>query len=169
MLETPTLLFVDCTNTWASPIAAAAFRLFAQRLGLTIQVSSVGLSREYAGEPVSADTATFARQHGLDLDAHRARQLRLHDLRNFTYIIALDQESLTTLRAMRPDGLSLIDDHADFHIANFVCDPLTGEPDDVSIAWDLISSAVRNLAVELATSIYAPPIVAGRDRVAPLI
>jgi protein-tyrosine phosphatase len=148
------ILFVDRTNTWGSPLASALFSHHAARLGLDIASSSVGLSRESTGEPAALEAIDLARDYGLDLGDHLARQLRLQDLRRYSHIVAIDRETLGVLKAMVPAGaeLSLLFDHTDDEFAACACDLATGGMVDAQAARAAIDSGVRGLVADLAAA-----------------
>jgi protein-tyrosine phosphatase len=165
------VLFVDRTNTVGSPLANAAFQLHARHLGLSIWSESVGTSRLCFGDPADPAVIALAAYQGLDLGDHLARQLRLQDVRRFSHIVALDSESLSIVRAMRPnsDNLSLLDDHAIIPSSDLISDLLAGEPGDLSNAFAAIDSCVRGLAAVLASEVRNPGVSFASGRIAALV
>lgn len=159
MTGSQTVLFVDRTNTCASPFALASFRHHASRCGLEMEATSVGVSRECAGEPAEARATALARLYGCDLSDHCARHIRIQDIRRFSHIFALDRESLGVVRAMRPDtiGIRLIDGLADGPTGETISDLLAGSPDDIAVAFQAIDTAMRDLATEFAVREFPPP------------
>ena len=73
------VLFVCLGNICRSPLAEAAFRMEAERLGLTVEVDSAGTGGWHAGEPPDRRAQAVARRNGVDIGGYRARQVREED------------------------------------------------------------------------------------------
>src|SRR5271166_1833765 len=111
------VLFVCLGNICRSPLAEAAFRQEAQRIGLEVQADSAGLGYWHVGEAPDKRAQAVARRHGVDISGYRARQVRQEDFGRFSHIIACDLDNLSRLNGMRPcnarASLSLLLDHAE--------------------------------------------------------
>ena len=68
------LLFVCSGNTCRSPLAEAVAKHQVKELGWSVDVRSAGVSA-LAGTPASSGSLDVAARHGLDLSAHRSRDL----------------------------------------------------------------------------------------------
>lgn len=146
----PAVLFVCLGNICRSPLAEAAFRREAKKLGLDVEVDSAGTGNWHIGEPPDSRAQAVARKYGVDISAYRARQVKPEDFRRFTHIIALDRENLRTLEKMRPKDasaeLSLLLDHVPGRHGQPVADPYFGEDDGFSITWADVTTGAEALA-----------------------
>ena len=149
----PAVLFVCLGNICRSPLAEAAFRAEADRLGLVAEVDSAGTGGWHAGEPPDRRAIETARRHGVDISGYRARQVWPADFTRFTHIVALDAENLAGLRAMRPRGataeISLLLDHVHGRHGHPVADPYYGDLAGFEITWTDVQQGAAALAADL--------------------
>jgi protein-tyrosine phosphatase len=136
---TTAVLFVCLGNICRSPLAEAAFRKEAARIGLDVEVDSAGTGDWHAGQPPDRRAQAVAVRNGIDISTLRARQLTPGDFLRFDYIVALDRENLATVRLMQPAtgraSLSLLLDHVEGRGGESVGDPYYGEDSDFDVAW----------------------------------
>ena len=148
------VLFVCLGNICRSPLAEAAFRQEAERLGLEAKIDSAGTGDWHVGRPPDPRAAAVAAKNGIDLSALRARQVSLSDLYGFDHIVSLDSQNLADLRAMQPaDGtaeLSLLLDHVDGRQGEAVADPYYGEAEHFDRTWRDVVQGARGLARRIA-------------------
>lgn len=148
------VLFVCLGNICRSPLAEAALREEAARLGLDLTIDSAGTGNWHAGEPPDPRAIAVARRNGVDITGQRARQVRSDDFFDFDRIIALDHQNLADLRALAPDGaaarLGLLLDHVPGREGQSVADPWFGEDDGFDVTWDEVTAAARALAAKLS-------------------
>ena len=148
------LLFVCLGNICRSPLAEAAFRAEAARIGLEAEADSAGTGGWHRGEPPDRRAIAAARRGGIDISDLRARQVRPEDFERFDHVVALDDENLADLRAIRPEGsrasLSLLLDHVPGREGETVADPYYGEDSHFDITWRDVTEAARALADKLA-------------------
>jgi protein-tyrosine phosphatase len=146
------VLFVCLGNICRSPLAEAAFRLEAERLGLTVAVDSAGTGDWHQGHPPDPRARAVARRNGVDIEGYRARQVRADDFVRFTHIVAMDGENLANLERLKPAGaqaeLSLMLHHAG-RSGQSVEDPYYGGDDGFDVTWADVSAAARGLAQAL--------------------
>lgn len=144
------VLFVCLGNICRSPLAEAAFREAAARLGLDAEVDSAGTGDWHRGEPPDPRAIAAARRNGIDISPFRARQVDPGDFARFDHILALDADNLASLRALRPDGsrasLSLLLDHVPGREGQSVADPYYGGDADFDLTWRDVTEAARALA-----------------------
>ncbi len=143
------VLFVCLGNICRSPLAEAALRLEAARLGLALKIDSAGTGNWHAGEPPDRRAQAVARRHGTDISHLRARQISADDFRRFDHIVALDTENLANLRAMRPPDatatLSLLLDHVPGRAGQAVADPWYGDEAGFEVTWADVSAGAVGL------------------------
>ena len=148
------VLFVCLGNICRSPLAEAAFRAEAQRLGLEVEIDSAGTGGWHKGHPPDRRAIAVARRHGVDISGLRARKVQAEDFRRFTHILALDHDNLKTLRALRPvDGaaeLGLLLDFAEGLEGRAVGDPYYGNEAGFEVTWREVEAAAKGLALSLS-------------------
>ena len=148
------LLFVCLGNICRSPLAEAAFRAEAERLGLDVAVDSAGTGDWHVGEPPDRRAIAVAARNRVDISGLRARQVRPADFERFDHVVALDRENLANLRRMQPPGtrarLSLLLDHVEGREGEAVADPYYGEECDFDTAWQDVTEGARALARRIA-------------------
>lgn len=146
------VLFVCLGNICRSPLAEAAFRMEAERLGLAVEVDSAGTGDWHRGEPPDRRAQATARRNGVDIGGYRARQVRAEDFARYTHIVAMDADNLANLERLRPPGaqaeLSLMLAHAGRPGAP-VEDPYYGGDDGFDVTWADVSAGARGLAQAL--------------------
>ena len=147
------VLFVCLGNICRSPLAEAAFRMEAERLGLAVEVDSAGTGDWHRGEPPDHRAQAAARRNGVDIGGYRARQVKPEDFARFTHIVAMDPDNLANLERLRPPDaqaeLSLMLAHAG-RAGEPVEDPYFGGDDGFDVTWADVSVAARGLAERLA-------------------
>jgi len=152
--DRPAVLFVCLGNICRSPLAEAAFRVEAARLGLAVEVDSAGTGDWHAGEPPDPRARAVATRHGIDISGCRARQVRQEDFRRFSHIVAMDGKNLAALEKLRPAAggaaLSLLLDHVEGRAGRSVADPYFGGPSGFDTTWAQVSAAAAALARAIA-------------------
>jgi len=147
------VLFVCLGNICRSPLAEAALRAEAERLGLDVHVDSAGTGDWHLGLPPDRRAAAVAKRNGADISDLRARQVSPADFHLFDHIVALDAQNLADLRAMQPkDGkarLSLLLDHVEDRKGQPVADPYYGGDEHFDITWRDVTEGARGLAKAL--------------------
>jgi protein-tyrosine phosphatase len=144
------VLFVCLGNICRSPLAEAAFRAEAERLGLDAEADSAGTGGWHAGEPPDRRAIAAARRNGVDISQLKARKVTAGDFERFDDIVALDEENLADLEAIRPAGsrarLSLLLDHVPGRRGQTVADPYYGGDSHFDVTWRDVTEGVRGLA-----------------------
>ena len=148
------VLFVCLGNICRSPLAEAALRREAERLGLDVDVDSAGTGDWHVGQPPDVRAQAVALRNGADISMLRARQVGPEDFRRFDHLVALDSKNLANLEAMRPpDGtatLSLLLDHVPGRARQPVIDPYYGDDALFDETWRVVTDGARGLASMLA-------------------
>jgi protein-tyrosine phosphatase len=153
---TVSVLFVCLGNICRSPLAEAAFRAEAERLGLDVEIDSAGTGDWHIGYPPDRRAAAVAAKNGVDITHLRARQVWAGDFRQFDHIVALDAQNLADLERMRPAGakarLSLLLDHVEGREGQAVADPYYGDDSHFDAAWADVAEGARGLARKIAAA-----------------
>ena len=148
------ILFVCLGNICRSPLAEAAFRAEAERIGLAAEADSAGTGDWHAGEPPDRRARAVAARHGVAIDHLRARQVGPDDFRRFDHIVAMDRHNLASLRRLRPpDGraeLSLLLDHVPGREGQAVADPYYGGEAHFDLTWADVTAGAGALARKIA-------------------
>ena len=95
------VLFVCLGNICRSPLAEGVFLNLVHGRGLEphYRVDSAGTGAWHVGERPDVRSIAVARKNGVDLPS-RARQVDAPDFSDFDYVIAMDQQNLSDLRAL---------------------------------------------------------------------
>ena len=148
------VLFVCLGNICRSPLAEAAFREEAERIGLDVEIDSAGTGDWHVGRPPDPRAIAVARRNGVDITGLRARLVTAEDFRRFDNVIALDAENLAQLKRMQPPGskaqLSLLLDHVEGRQGEAVADPYYGRDTHFDLTWSDVCAGAHALARELA-------------------
>jgi protein-tyrosine phosphatase len=146
----PAVLFVCLGNICRSPLAEAALKAEAARIGLDVDVDSAGIGDWHTGEPPDPRAQAVAKRHGIDISFYRARKVTRQDFLRFSHIVALDHEVFAALKRMRPANataeLSLLLDHVEGREGEAVTDPYYGDETDFENVWTDVAEGARGLA-----------------------
>ena len=149
----PAVLFVCLGNICRSPLAEAAFRREAERLGLRVEVDSAGTSDWHIGKPPDPRAVALAAAKGAPIDHLKARQIAPEDYRRFTHIFALDETNLDDIRAQAPADataeIGLLLDCVPGREGQAVADPYFGDEAGFEVTWRDVSEAVEALGRRL--------------------
>jgi protein-tyrosine phosphatase len=150
------VLFVCLGNICRSPLAEAALRQQCARSGLTIIIDSAGTGDWHVGQPPDERAQATAARNGVDIGHLRARQVTAADFHDFDHIIALDNQNLRDLTALRPvrgeAKLSLLFDHVPGRAGEDVADPYYGEAAAFDRTWVEVSEAAAAIRQWLETA-----------------
>lgn len=151
------VLFVCMGNICRSPTAEGVFARKVREAGLAerIRIDSAGTHAYHIGNPPDERTQRAALRRGYDLSNLRARKVEVHDFMRFDYVLAMDDDNLAILRALRARldeanvvaHLGLMMDFAD-NAANYareVPDPYYGGEAGFERVLDMIESASEGL------------------------
>ena len=99
--NTVSVLFVCMGNICRSPMAEAVFLHLVRQAGLDdqIEVDSAGTADYHVGRPAHSGTLRVLEKNGIFYNG-RARHLTRDDLRQFDYILAMDNDNLDDIQAL---------------------------------------------------------------------
>ena len=149
------VLFVCLGNICRSPTAEGVLRdLIAREApGLAVELDSAGTADYHVGSPPDSRSQRAALRRGIDLSGLRARQVTAEDFMRFDWILAMDEENLRDLEALRPPGakarLRLFMDFAPQPHPRAVPDPYMGDAAGFEEVLDLTTAAARGLLAAL--------------------
>lgn len=152
---TQSVLFVCLGNICRSPLAEAALRHECADTELKVIIDSAGTGDWHVGQPPDERAQAVAARNGVDIGHLRARQVTASDFHDFDHLIAMDNQNLRDLTAMRPANsatrLSLLFDHIDGRAGEDVADPYYGEEDGFDQTWAEVTEAAKNIRQSLET------------------
>ena len=145
-------------NICRSPTAEGVVRKLmsdhAPALGLELELDSAGTHSYHVGHPPDRRAQTAAQARGVDLSTIRARRVVEDDFTRFNLILAMDEDNLAELEAMRPAEataqLRLLLDYAPSSGMKEVPDPYYGGPNGFEQVLDLVEAAAKGLMAEFA-------------------
>lgn len=145
------VMFVCLGNICRSPTAQGVFSGLVKAKGLDdkIFVDSSGTSNWHIGEPPDPRSVAMALDRGVDLSSLRGSQVSREDFETFDYILAMDKQNLSNLRALAPANY---DGHLDLFLSfdassqiEEVPDPYYGGESGFIQVVDLIEAASEGL------------------------
>ncbi len=145
------ILFVCLGNICRSPTAEGVLRHLAAKQApeLALEIDSAGTADYHIGAPPDPRSQGAALRRGIDIGGLRARQVAVEDFARFNLILAMDQENLRELQAMRPRNshasLQLFLDYAPESRLRDVPDPYYRDAGAFEEVLDLTTAASRGL------------------------
>ena len=156
------VLFVCMGNICRSPTAHGVFAHLVERQGLghLITIDSAGTHAYHVGEPPDSRAQQTAAQRGVDLSELTARRVYDDDFQRFDYVLAMDRDNLTNLRAMCPqhlrDRVQLFLDYAPGRDETEVPDPYYGARNGFDQVFDMVEDASRGLLLDILDTHLKP-------------
>lgn len=120
---------------------------------LKLEIDSAGTGDYHLGAAPDPRSQRAAMKRGIDISTLRARQVTAQDFARFDLILAMDQENLRELQAMRPARsratLKLLLDFVPNSATREVPDPYCGGAGAFEKVLDLTEAAARGLLASL--------------------
>ncbi len=157
------VLMVCLGNICRSPTAEAVLRakLDAARLAALVEVDSAGTGSWHVGEPPDGRSQAHARRRGYELSGLRARTLVREDFQRFDLLLAMDEDNLAELEAMRPRAspteLELLMAYSPRPLGRVVPDPYSGDASAFERVLDLVEPACDGLVDRLVLRLLGGP------------
>jgi len=135
------ILFVCLGNICRSPLAEVVVRAAAEKRSLhQYHFESAGTGNWHVGGPADSRSAAKARDHGLDLSAHRAQQITVRNCNNWDWLVAMDADNRGELLGMGvPESQLLM--MRQFENSPYIADvpdPYYGGPDGFEHAYQML-------------------------------
>lgn len=143
------VLFICLGNICRSPMAEAIFRDLVNQESLSekIEVDSAGLGHWHVGEAPHEGTRDILDKQHVSYEGMKARQLHTRDFSDFDYLIAMDDQNISTLQEFD-------ENHDDITVAKLM--DFVDKADDVNVpdpyftgnfdyTFDLVSSGCHSL------------------------
>jgi protein-tyrosine phosphatase len=154
-MSTYSILFVCTDNLSRSPTAEEVLRQKAKQhgLGQRLKVSSAATHDLNTGEAADYHVQKHAMRRGYDMSALSARLLQSEDFAHFDLILAMQENTLQTLRAMCPpefhDKLRAFTDFCSATVGPDVPDLFYGKPGEIELVLDLIEDGCDGVLLDV--------------------
>ena len=94
------IVFVCLGNICRSPLAEAIGDKIAKQNNYEFEIQSRGTGSWHVGEGACSSSVAVAKENGIDLSQHRAKQITKKESQNFDFFVALDHKNYEDLQAM---------------------------------------------------------------------
>lgn len=150
------VLFICLGNICRSPLAEAIFNHKVEESGLQgkIQSDSCGTSDYHIGECADERSLACAKNRGILIN-HRGRQINRLDLKDFDYLIVMDQTNLTNVKNLMNkykldhQHLYLMRDFQENADHPDVPDPYYGDAAGFETVFDILEESVENFLLKI--------------------
>ncbi len=149
------ILFVCTGNICRSPTAEGLLRDALVKAGkyADFLIDSAGVDSHHIGHAPDVRSQDMARQHGVEINDLRARNVRTADFTEFDVILAMDVSHLTHLQRIAPIGttsdIALYLPYTGVRDIEEVPDPYYGSKKDFKLVFDLCTEATGRLMKKL--------------------
>lgn len=151
MTAPKSILFVCLGNICRSPSAEGVMRQYCKQAKLDILLDSAGTAGYHIGESPDHRAIKAGQTLGYDLQALRARQVKLSDFYQFDLILAMDHQNLDDLQKLRKIALDQAKDKSVADLRLFdpsgraVADPYYGEQKDFLVMFEHLQDVANDL------------------------
>ncbi|UCH38971.1 MAG: low molecular weight phosphotyrosine protein phosphatase [Gammaproteobacteria bacterium] len=148
------VLFVCMGNICRSPTAHGVFQTLVDQQGLRqrIRVDSAGTHSYHIGSSPDPRSQATAFRRGIDLSGLRARRFESADFFEFDYLLAMDNNNLADMLAIKPDDAGARAELMLVYSERFkqreIPDPYFGD-DGFDLVFDMIDDAARGLLQQI--------------------
>lgn len=145
------VLFVCLGNICRSPTAHGVFESLVKESDLSdrVVVDSAGTSGWHIGAPADPRSSEVAARRGYDMSYIAARQVTAQDFDTFDYILAMDDQNLADLKALKPGGyvgkLDLFLNFSETFKDQSVPDPYYGGEQGFETVLDMVEDGSKGL------------------------
>lgn len=149
------VLFVCMGNICRSPTAEGVFRKVVTDAGLAEQfvIDSAGTHAYHIGNPPDPRAQEAALRRGVDLSSQRARKVVAADFDRFHYVLAMDDDNLKQLQAIRDQSqtavVKLLMEFAPDLGVREVPDPYYGGTAGFERVLDMVETAAAALLADI--------------------
>ncbi len=141
------ILFVCKGNICRSPMAEGLMKKLYDKNSFAGLIESAGTENWNVGYGADPRAVKVAKEHGVDIGNHRARQVSEADLLRFDLILAMDRQNLARLKHFAIEEslakVRLLAGNRE------VEDPYGGNLEDYRLAFDLIEKSCKEILLEL--------------------
>ena len=151
------VLFVCLGNICRSPLGEGIFRHLVdeRKLSTRFLIDSCATGSWHTGEPPHKESRRIAKEHGLNIDSQRARQIRDDDFFKFNLIIAMDQSIKADLEPLKIGHFSqikLMREYDKVEDGLDVPDPFYGPSDGFKRVYSMIYRCCEEMLSEIIRS-----------------
>ncbi len=141
-------------NICRSPMAEGILREMIRNENLDVDTDSAATSDYHIDHKPDDRARSAMRNHGIDIDDLRGRQIRPSDFEEFDLLFAMDASNLNNMRAIAPTPelarkAQLIMDLAPEHPLREVPDPYYGGDQGFEEVYNMLTIACTNLIKDL--------------------
>lgn len=143
------ILFVCLGNICRSPMAEAIFNHQVRARGLEsgLDAASCGTANYHVGDDADPRTRAAVRSKGIAID-HCVRQLTVHDLDHYDYVVAMDRSNYQNIHRLSKQGhkakVILMRDFDPGHEREEVPDPYYGNQKNFEEVYEILDRSIRH-------------------------
>lgn len=144
------ILIVCLGNICRSPMAEGLLNHYARERGLPLTAQSAGIAA-VTGYPADPMAVQLMRERGVDIAAHRARQLTREQITAANLILVMDTKQKATVEANMPEASGKVDCLGRW-IGFDIPDPFRGPREEFVASLQLIDHSLRSWLNRLANA-----------------
>lgn len=143
------ILFVCLGNICRSPLAEGVAQKLIAEQNLPCYVESAGTGNWHLGEAPCENSIKIARNHGIDISDQRARSISKLDITTFDYVIAMDTQNQSDLKAFGFETVYRLGEFGNYQGAD-VPDPYFFKGfEGFEKVYDMIDICVRDIMSQI--------------------